>query len=86
MSRRKRSSMKRADCVKALAKFAPLVERFLETSDASAFCSEICPSDKINVQFLVRGSFGVANDVFEAIRILAGHKIAADDKRPRSKP
>lgn len=34
----------------------------------------------LNVQFMVRGSFGVAGDVFEAVRVLNGYKL------PRVKP
>lgn len=93
MKRRERSDLKRSDCIKALAEFAPRVQRFMESSDAAGFAhgpgtlGTSCAPENINIMFLVRGNFGVAENLFEAIRVLAGHRIAADDKRPRrSKP
>jgi len=89
MMRRPRSRMRRADCIKALAAFAPKVKRFMESSGAAGFAhgpgtdGQFCERGHINVMFLVRGGFGVAGDIMEAIRVLAGHVIAADDKHPR---
>jgi hypothetical protein len=81
--RRSRSHMRRDECIKALEAFASKVKRFLESSDKSSFSGKLCEPGEISVQFLVRGGFGVAEDLFEAIRVLAGHRIAADDRRPR---
>ncbi len=90
MSRRKRSEMKRRDCIKALDAFAVRVERMIESSDGCHFSgpnvvNNTCQPGFITVSFLVRGSFGAGDDLHEAIRILSGHKIAADDARPRKK-
>lgn len=34
---------------------------------------------KLNVQFMVNGSYGVANELFEAIRVLKGTKLPRKD-------
>lgn len=77
--------MTRAECVNAVGTFASKVKRWLESSDASAFTGRNCDFGEINVQLLVRGGFGAAEKFFEALRVLGGHVIAADDKRPRRK-
>lgn len=79
--------MKRSECAGALAAFAARVERVMESSDGCHFTGpnvvdNTCAPSHITVSFLVKGGFGVSDDLHEAIRILAGHKIAADDKRP----
>lgn len=79
--RRKRSELSIDDCLSALEAFAKRVKRFGETSDGSMFgtCNEhgisVLPQGHINVVFAVEGSFGVGDDLFEAIRVLAGHKL-----------
>ena len=89
--RRKRSEVKRRDLLKGLQAFASRVERFVETSDARHFTSPdvddgIARPGHITVAMFVRGSFGVGEKLFDAIRILGGHMIAADDKRPQPRP
>lgn len=66
----------------AACKFLAGVIRMGETSDPSLFSgpSESGPAldkEHINVQLMVAGSFGVASDFFEAIRVLAGYKLPA---------
>ena len=81
IKRRKRSELSRADCLIALESFAKAVQRMGETSDGSMFGRmnqhgiSVLPSGQISVLFAVNGSFGVADDLFEAIRVLAGHKL-----------
>jgi hypothetical protein len=81
---RKRSIYNRADCLVALEAFSRLVQRFGETSDPSMFRDgeNTLPTGKINVQFQVEGNYGVAGDLFEAIRVLAGHKLPRKGRRP----
>lgn len=78
MKRRKRSDMTEADCLEALREFAPRVNRFMETSNPEPFERD-APAGTIVVTFQVRGSFGVADPIFEAIRVLAGHKLPAKE-------
>jgi hypothetical protein len=73
-SRRKRSHLSRNDCLLALEHFAKRVARNAESSGGSPF-DEFAPPGHLTVVFLVKGSFGVADDVFEAIRVLAGYKL-----------
>ncbi len=63
-----------ADAHAAFADFAQLVPRRCETSDASMFRDGMDPGC-INVVLMARGSFGVSDNLFEAIRVLAGHKL-----------
>ena len=83
MARRTRSRFTEEQARHAAAKFLGGVLRFGETSDPSMFCgpsSEGKPPmglDHINVQLMVPGSFGVADDFFEAIRVIAGYKLPA---------
>lgn len=80
-ARRKRSEMSRDDCLLALERFAKFVKRQAETSDGGMFGVRnehgisVLPRDQIVVTFAVEGSFGVAEELFEAIRVLAGHKL-----------
>jgi hypothetical protein len=74
MTRRKRSHMSRRDCLLALERFAKLVERQAESSGGGPF-GDFAPEGRVTVTFLVRGSFGVAAEMFESIRVLAGHKL-----------
>jgi hypothetical protein len=73
--RRKRSHMSRNDCLLAFESFAKLVQRQAESSGGLTFGE--CPDGQIDVKFRVLGSFGVAEAVFEAVRVLAGHKLPA---------
>lgn len=82
MARRKRSEMTEDQARDAACKFLAGVIRMGETSDPSLFSgpSESGPAlgkEHINVQLMVAGSFGVASDFFEAIRVLAGYKLPA---------
>lgn len=75
-ARRKRSTLSERDCLKALKEFALRVERMRETSDATAFESEFGSSGgTIVVQFLAHGRFGSTENLFEAIRVLAGYRL-----------
>lgn len=85
-ARRERSYLSEADCLEVFRQFSKRIVRFGETSEPSLFCG---PSSSgkpgmarghLNVQFMARGSFGVASDVFEAFRVLNGYKL------PRIKP
>ena len=76
MKRRKRSHMTEADCLAALASFAPKVERML-TGTHGVEPSTFAPEGEVTVAFSVKGSFGVADDLFEAISVLGGHKLPA---------
>lgn len=86
IARRKRSELSRQDCLGAVERFAQHVCRFGTTSDASMFSvhnsSGDAPMtrDQINVQILVQGSFGVADEFFEALRVLAGFKLPRKTK------
>lgn len=77
--RRKRSEMTVEEARQAFVDFAKAVERFGETSDASMFSNGELnfETGHINVQFLASGNFGVAEKVFEAIRIFKGVKLPA---------
>ena len=79
--RRKRSELSRADCLLVLEHFSKGVVRFAETSDPGPFTypnSSGAPamgSGYISVNFMVKGSFGCADDLFEAMRVLHGWKL-----------
>jgi membrane protease subunit (stomatin/prohibitin family) len=80
--RRKRSDMTINDCIKAISTFAKKVEKFMETSDGSTFSHRVkrnnmvfMPDGQINVAFAVKGKYGVAEDLFEALRVLGEHKL-----------
>lgn len=78
--RRKRSTMTEDQARSAACNFLRNVIRMGETSDPSMFCGPSISGpalglEHINVQLMVAGSFGVANDFFEAIRVLAGYKL-----------
>lgn len=80
MKRRKRSDMTEADCLEAMREFSGRVNRFMETSSPRPFEFECAPDGTIVVAFQVRGGFGVADPIFEAIRVLGGHKLPAKEK------
>ena len=80
ISRRKRSHLTEADCLQALAAFAARVKRQKESSESFFHGGECLSQDEITVTFLVAGEFGVAHDLFEAVRVLAGHKLPAKGK------
>lgn len=77
--KRKRSRLTEAQAIEAIKLFCNRVERQGETSDASMFRDDsyVLPSGKINVQFLVHGNFGVAEDLFEAMHVLSERKLPA---------
>lgn len=78
MKRRERSDMSRSDCLLAFERFAKRVKRQAESSGGGPF-GDFAPQGHLTVTFLVPGSFGVADDMFEAIRVLAGHKLPSRD-------
>lgn len=82
--RRKRSHMTEADCLEALRVFAGKVERMVEGSMGCGG-DHLCPSGSISVQFQLKGGFGVGGPIFEAIRVLGGHKLPAAPSPPREK-
>ncbi len=73
-ARRKRSRLSERDCMKALREFALRVDRMLETS-AGLPGQQFAPDDRVTVMFQVVGKFGVAADLMEAMRVLAGYKL-----------
>lgn len=77
MPRRERSHLSREDCLAVFERFAKLVQRQAESS-ASIVFGEADPG-QLDVTFRVSGKFGVAGDLFEAIRVLAGHKIVREN-------
>jgi hypothetical protein len=74
MKRRKRSHMSREDCLVAFEKFALRVQRQSESSGGTVLGGE-APFGQLDVTFRVLGQFGVAEEMFEAVRVLAGHKL-----------
>lgn len=81
VKRRKRSKLSRDDCLLVLEYFAKKVKRFAITSDGSTFGRvnghgvSVLPGGQLNVMLCVEGDYGVADDLFEAIRVLGGHKL-----------
>lgn len=71
--RRKRSRLSRRDCLAVFESFARTVLRQAESSGALAFSD--APQGQIDVVFRVVGRFGAADDMFEAVRVLAGYKL-----------
>lgn len=65
--------MSREDCLHALETFGKRLYRFAETSDPGAL--DPLPQGNICVHLSVEGSFGVADDLFEAIRVMGGFKL-----------
>ncbi len=79
--RRKRSHLTEQDCLACFASFAPKVDRMVAGSHGIN-PDTFSPVGKVSVCFEVRGGFGVADVLFEAIRVLAGHKLPAHSKEP----
>lgn len=80
MKRRERSLLTMADAHAAVKAFAAKVVRWGESSDSSMFTGPGVEGPAfgpgyINVQFMVKGSFGTADDLFEAMRVLRGTKL-----------
>jgi hypothetical protein len=75
--RRKRSHLSWNDCLPVLEKFAGRVHRMEESSDVDRWGGGLPAEPALNVIFLVKGGFGVATDLYEAIRVLAGHRLPA---------
>lgn len=81
--RRKRSELSRAECLLVLEDFSRSVVRFAETSDPGPFThpnSAGAPAmghgrGYISVNFMVKGNYGCASDLFEAVRVLHGWKL-----------
>lgn len=65
--------MTEADAKQVFSQFSKLITRFAETSEPSSFRK--IEKDELNVMLVVKGNFGVATDLFEAIRVLGGHKL-----------
>lgn len=78
MKRRKRSHMTEADCLEAFREFSKRVQRMAEGS-FGLYDGEFAPADQLGVRFLVSGNFGVGSPLFEAIRVLGGHKLPAKE-------
>ena len=78
--RRKRSHMTERDCLEALANFSKRVDRML-TGSHGIEPNTYAPEGKVSVCFEVRGGFGIGDDLFEAIRVLGGHKLPAKEAR-----
>jgi hypothetical protein len=76
LKRRKRSHMTEADCLESLRCFSGRVERML-TGSHGIEPHTFAPDGQVTVAFSVCGSFGVADDLFEAVRVLGGHKLPA---------
>ena len=74
--RRKRSHMTESDCLEALRAFSARVNRML-TGSHGVDPGTFAPDGEVTVAFSVRGGFGVADDLFEAISVLSGHKLPA---------
>ncbi len=83
--RRKRSEMTKQQAVNAVAKFSKTIHRWLESSDLSAFG---VPNQigYHSVQIMAPGSFGLADDFFEALRVLGGHKLPRTTNSGDEKP
>lgn len=87
--RRERSELSEEDCMAVFRWIAPKIYRFCETSDPSSFTHPNSSgmramthgSGYVNVQLMVEGSFGTADDFFEAIRVLAGFKLPRKETR-----
>jgi hypothetical protein len=79
--RRKRSELTEADCLEVLRGFASRVNRMMESSEPFTPCGDI-PEGTITIKFQVRGSFGTGDRIFEAIRVMAGHKLPAKEETP----
>lgn len=77
--RRKRSHLTKQDCLGALEVWAGKVQRMMETSEGF-LTSQNCEPGTIKAAFLLEGNFGTTDDMFEAIRVLAGHKLPAKEK------
>lgn len=83
-TRRKRSHMTIEQANKAVVDIASKIERFAETSAASAFQKgqrKDVALDEVNIQILVKGNFGVADGFFEALRIFKGEKLPANSSK-----
>ena len=81
MTRRRRSEMSIKDCHVAFKEFAGAIVRMKETSE-DPFGLSIgahTPADSLGICFLVKGNFGVAEDLFEAVRIMRGSVLPAKD-------
>lgn len=72
--------MTRANCLKALEAFSKRVYRFAETSEVPTFGET--PKGNVCVVLSVEGRFGVADDLFEAIRVLGGFKLPRTAHQP----
>ena len=82
MKRRKRSHMTEADCLEAMRLFSKRVNRMLTGSHGIEPGYTPAPDGEVTVGFSVSGSFGVADDLFEAVRVLGGHKLPAKEPTP----
>lgn len=71
----RKSHLSERDCLGVLEQFAKRVVRMGETSSGGMF-GEFAAGNQVGVHFLVEGGFGTADELFEAIRVLSGHKQA----------
>ena len=71
--RRKRSEFTKKRAVAEVSTFAKRIERWCETSGSGA----MRPHDGLDVVIRVGGvpAFGFADNFFEALRVLGGHKL-----------
>jgi hypothetical protein len=68
----KESQMSHRQAVAAVANFAERVHRWGETSSVPLF--DPLPQENLAIVISVEGGFGVADDFFEAMRVLGGYK------------
>lgn len=87
IKRRRRSKLSLEDCIGVFERFSKVILRHAETSDHGPFgvlnvqrTGFELPRGTINVVFQVKGGFGVADELFEALKVLNSHKL------PRSPP
>ena len=76
--RRKRSYLNKDDCFTAMKRFAGRVHRWKESSAGFDQCDPPLSRGFITVTFLIEGSFGASDDLFEALRIAGGFKLPAE--------
>ena len=77
--RRKRSQMTEQDCFDAFRKFSKRVDRMLTGSHGIEPHTQ-SPMNQVTISFSVDGDFGVGEDLFEAVRVMGGHKLPAHSK------
>lgn len=77
--RRKRSELNKAECIEAIGSFFRKVERLKTSSEDFCHGANDLPKGSVTVTFQVKGGFGVADDMFEAMRVFSGYKLPRND-------